>query len=116
MLKPKRGEIWLARFPFTDLTTTKLRPALILAIHRKDVLVMGIFSRVLDGILSKTWVLVEDNHPKFQITGLKKSSLLKAEKIAVVHESVLQRKLGVLPADIMVQAEEALKRALHITS
>jgi mRNA interferase MazF len=51
MLKPKRGEIWLARFPFTDLTTTKLRPALILAMHRKDVIVMGIFSRVSDGIL-----------------------------------------------------------------
>ncbi|GAG24394.1 unnamed protein product, partial [marine sediment metagenome] len=30
MLRPERGEVWLVRFPFTDLTSTKLRPALVL--------------------------------------------------------------------------------------
>ncbi|MGA7874882.1 MAG: hypothetical protein WCA08_04405 [Desulfoferrobacter sp.] len=45
MRRPERGEIWLVRFPFTDLTTTKLRPALVLAVHGEDVIVMGIFSR-----------------------------------------------------------------------
>jgi hypothetical protein len=25
----KRGEIWLVRFPFTDLSSTKVRPAVV---------------------------------------------------------------------------------------
>ena len=27
MVRPRRGEVWLVQFPFTDLTSTKLRPA-----------------------------------------------------------------------------------------
>ena len=33
MSKPQPEEIWLVRFPFSALTSAKLRPALILAIH-----------------------------------------------------------------------------------
>ena len=29
MMMPKRGEIWLVRFPFSDLTSAKPRPALV---------------------------------------------------------------------------------------
>ena len=115
MPKPKRGEVWLVRFPFTDLTSTKLRPALALAVHGEDVIVLGIFSRVLPGALHKTWVRIEESHPEFARSGLKKTSLLKAEKIAVVHESVFQRKLGSLPPDLMAQVQEALKRALLVS-
>ena len=115
MPKPKRGEVWLVRFPFTDLTPAKLRPALIWATHGEDIIIMGIFSRVYVGALHETWVLISERHPKFSQIGLKKDSLLKAEKIAVVHESILQRKLGVLPRDIMAQVEKALKMALLLT-
>jgi mRNA interferase MazF len=115
MPKPKRGEVWLVRFPFTDLTSAKLRPALVLAVHGEDVIVVGIFSRVPAGTLRKTWVRIEDSHPVFARVGLKKTSLLKAEKIAVVHESVFQRKVGSLPPDLMAQVQEALKRALLIS-
>lgn len=110
MPKPKRGEVWLVRFPFTDLASTKLRPALVLAVHGEDIIVMGIFSRIPAATLRKTWVCIEDRHHAFPRSGLKKASLLKAEKIAVIHESVFQRKLGSLR-----QAQEALKRALLIS-
>ena len=112
MPKPKHGEVWLVRFPFTDLTSTKLRPALVVAIHGEDAIVVGIFSRVPTGKLRKTWVLIDNKHPHFSQTGLKKFSLLKAEKIAVIHESVLIKKLGQLTPDIMTQVQKALKRAL----
>ena len=35
MSKPQPGEIWLVRFPFSDLTAAKLKPALILGVHRE---------------------------------------------------------------------------------
>ena len=100
------------RFPFSDLATTKLRPALVLAIHGEDVIVIGIFSRLPAGVLPKTWVRVEERHAAFARTGLKKTSVLKTEKIAVVHRSVFHRKLGTLPPDLMAQGQTALKRAL----
>ena len=112
MPKPKRGELWLVRFPFTDLTSTKPRPALVVAVHREDAIVLGIFSRVPAGTLRRSWVLMEDKHPAFPQTGLKKTSLLKAEKIAVVHESVFQKRLGRLAPDVVAQVQEALKQAL----
>jgi len=48
MMMPKRGEIWLVRFPFSDLSSAKLRPALVWAIHGEDVILIGIFSRIPD--------------------------------------------------------------------
>ncbi len=116
MPRRERGEIWLVRFPFTDLTASKLRPALVWAIHGEDVIVMGIFSRLPAGASRRTWVLLEDRHPAFPRMGLKKTSLLKVEKIAVVHESVFQRKLGDLPPDLISRAEVALKRALRLAA
>jgi len=115
MPKPKPGEVWLVRFPFSDLTSAKVRPALVVAIHREDAIVVGIFSRMPAGTLRKTWVRLDDRHPAFSQTGLKKRSLLRAEKIAVVHESVFQKKLGELAPDMMVKAQESLKRALLLS-
>jgi len=65
--------------------------------------------------LRRTWLLIEDHHAQFHGTGLKQTSLLRAEKIAVVHQSVFQRKLGSLPQDLITRAESALKAALHIS-
>ena len=115
MVKPRRGEVWLVRFPFTDLTSTKLRPALVWAVHGEDIIVLGIFSRVPARTFRKSWLLIEDQHSDFSQIGLKKTSVVKAEKIAVVHESVFQKKLGSLPTKVMVQVQKALERALLIS-
>jgi mRNA interferase MazF len=115
MPKPRPGDVWLVRFPFSDLSSTKLRPALVWAVHGEDVIVMGIFSRVPTGPMRRTWVHVEDRLAAFPQTGLKKTSLLKAEKVAVVHESVFQRKLGTFSPDLKSQVQEALKAALLIS-
>ncbi|NCO38772.1 MAG: MazF family transcriptional regulator [Armatimonadetes bacterium CG_4_10_14_3_um_filter_66_18] len=115
MPSPRIGEVWLVRFPFTDLRSAKLRPALVLAVHDQDAVVVGIFSRVPAGTLRKTWLLMDANAPSFQRTGLMKTSVLKAEKIAVVHQSVFQRKLGKLAPDLLAQVRQAVKRALLLS-
>jgi len=74
--------------------------------------VLGIFSRLRPTLPRATWVKIEDRHAGFARTGLKRTSVLKCEKIAVVHQSVFQRRLGRLPRDLMSQAVAALKRAL----
>jgi mRNA interferase MazF len=102
----------VVRFPFTDLHTTKLRPAIVISAFGEDVIVVGVFSRVLPGPLRDTWLLIPERASYFAQTGLKKSSLVKAEKIAIIHRSVLYRKIGSVPAEIMAQIGEKLKKAL----
>ncbi len=115
MTKPKILEIWLVRFPFSDLTSTKLRPALVLAEHREDLIILGIFSKIPVGEIRETWVLISDTHPDFSQTGLKKISLIRADKIATVNESVFQRQLGSLPSNLLTVVQAALKRSLNIS-
>ena len=78
-------------------------------------MVLGIFSRVPTGSLRETWVRIEEHQLSFPQSGLKKTSVLKAEKIATIHNSVFQRKLGSLSKDTLKQVEEALKRALILS-
>ena len=61
--QPNYSEIWLVRFPFSDLTSTKLRPALVIARHRQELIILGIFSKIPSGNLRDTWVLLPDNYP-----------------------------------------------------
>lgn len=114
MSKPQLGEIWLVRFPFSDLTSSKLRPALILAVHREEVIILGIFSKIPAGGLQNVWVLIEDSDAHFAQIGLKKTSLIRADKVATVSTSVFQRKLGDLSADLSIKVQEALKIALNL--
>ena len=88
MTKPKHHEVWLVRFPFSNLTSTKLRPALVIAVHREELIILGIFSKIPVSDLRENWVLISDTHPEFLQTGLKKTSLIRADKIATVDESV----------------------------
>jgi mRNA interferase MazF len=65
--------------------------------------------------LRETWVLISDIHREFPQTGLKKTSLIRADKIATVNESVFQRQLGILPSDILTLVQAALKKSLNIS-
>jgi mRNA-degrading endonuclease toxin of MazEF toxin-antitoxin module len=95
MSNPKAAEIWLVRFPFSDLSTTKLRPALVLAVHREEQIILGIFSKIPPG---EWW----------------ETSVIRTDKIATVNQSVFQQKLGILPSDILNQVQTALKKSLNI--
>ena len=110
----ERGEVWLARFPFTDLSSTKVRPVVVLAVFGEDVVVVGVFSRVPARPLRETWVLIEEGERNFAQTGLAKTSVVKAEKLAIVHCSVLQRRLGYVPPALMSSIGIALKKALYL--
>jgi mRNA interferase MazF len=47
-------------------------------------------------------------------TGLKKTSLIRADKIATVNKTVFVKKLGTLPIDIIPLVQLALKKALNL--
>ena len=117
MSKYQRGDVVLVRFPFTDLSSSKFRPALVISSFREDYIIIGIFSRRLSRKkLPGTWLLIPEESEDFFSTGLKKTSVLKAEKIATVHYSVIERKLGKFSKSRIQQVEQVLLKALGINA
>jgi mRNA interferase MazF len=113
-MTPKIREIWLVSFPFSDLSTTKLRPALVIATHREEAIILGIFSKIPVEKFKETWVVIDEHHLDFQETGLKKTSLIRADKIATVNEFVFHKKLGLLSINLMNKVNSALKKSLNL--
>ncbi|NCO76231.1 MAG: type II toxin-antitoxin system PemK/MazF family toxin [Cyanobacteria bacterium] len=111
---PKIRKIWLVSFPFSYLSATKLRPALVMANHKEEVIILGIFSIIPDENLRETWVLISENDREFKQTGLKKMSLIRGDKIATLSKFIFQKKLGILSSDLMEKVNLALKKSLNL--
>jgi len=93
---PQRGEIVLARFPFTNQVGTKIRPVLVLVEvpgPYRDFLVMFISSQRRQAIPNVDFIL-EPTHPAFAGTGLKVASVFKAAKVATLSEALILGPIG----------------------
>jgi mRNA interferase MazF len=92
-----KGEIVLVPFPFTDLSQTKLRPAVVLWADTtgNDVTLCFISSQNIDNLHSSEFLL-NSSDPEFQGTGLKISSKVRVTRIATVEKSLVSRRLGKL--------------------
>lgn len=89
------GSIVLARFPFTDLSGDKRRPALVVSRdndRRPDLVVCFITSVPRSG--PDMAVL-----PAAPGSGLKVPSVVRFDKIATLDRTVIAGKLGAAPAD-----------------
>jgi mRNA interferase MazF len=83
-----RGEIIWVKFPFSDATTAKLRPALIISndlVNRTgDYLLMQITSHIRNDKLS---LLIKESD--FSGGPLLKQSELRLHKVFILHESLI---------------------------
>jgi len=64
-----KGKMILVPFPFTDLTTAKLRPALVIYEGKKDVVIAFVSSKV-PSALSDVDVLITKKQAGFSKTGI----------------------------------------------
>jgi mRNA interferase MazF len=90
------GEIYLAKFPFGDVSGMKLRPVLLLTSPTgpmSEVLVAYISSVVATQLLRSDLIL-DLAAPEFRTTNLKVRSALRLHKLATIHDSNLARYLG----------------------
>jgi len=90
-----KGKIVLIPFPFTDLTSTKLRPALVLHEGDADIIVAFISSK-LPKKPSPSDVIITERNPEYAPTGLKVSSVIKLDKVATLSREMVLGEIGEL--------------------
>jgi mRNA interferase MazF len=114
----KRGSVVLIRYPFTDLTGAKVRPALVLTPDHllsrlEDVLCLFISSAVPEELLPTDFVL-GPGHVSFLKTGLKRRSVLRMHKLALLHKALVLRVLGEGEQVLMHEVNQRLRLALGL--
>ena len=93
---PTRGEVVLARFPFTDGSGTKLRPVLVLAPvpgPHDDYLVLFISSQLRIAVADVD-MLLGRQHPAFRASGLRVPSVLRIGKLSTISNALIVGPLG----------------------
>lgn len=70
----KPGDVVLVKFPFTDLVSSKVRPAIVITAKEADVIILGVFSKIPENI-QESYFLIDETDDYFVKTGLKKDLL-----------------------------------------
>ena len=106
-----KHKVVLVPFPFDDLSSAKVRPAVCLteAIgQHKHIVLAFITSRVPDELLSTDLVFKETDY-EFSETGLRVSSTLQLHRMMTVTTNIIVRELGSLPVPRQEEVEAKLK-------
>ena len=104
------GEVVLVFFPFSDLSDSKLRPALVLAeSSRKDWILCQITSNPYGDPHS---IPISEND--FQSGNLHRNSFVRPRKLFTASESVISRKMGQLKWDKTAEILDSLQELFTI--
>lgn len=112
----KRGAVVLTPFPFTDLSATKVRPAVVVspADRPGEDVILAFISSVKPPTLLPTDLLIEASHPDFPRSGLKAASIVKCDKLATVQRRIILGELGILSPALLVELNTRLRVALGL--
>ncbi len=109
-----RYKIVLVRFPFDDLSSTKVRPALCLTevLGARRYVVVAFISSQVPLSLEITDFVIDDQHADFAQTGLRTTSVVSLQRMLSVPENLILRELGVLPELLREQIKAKLAAIL----
>jgi len=104
MVKPVIGLVVLVRFPFSDLSASKLRPAVVVASSgRGDWVCAQITSNPYSDSLA-----VELSNVDFQIGSLNRLSYVRPGKLFTANHSLFSRSVGEITESKLHQVREAI--------
>lgn len=104
-------KVVLVPFPFDDLSSNKVRPAVCLTDHigpHHHVILAFITSRVSGKPLASDLVLNSDD-PDFAFTGLRVSSMLQLHRLMTATTALIRRKLGQLSPGMQKEVNKRLQ-------
>ncbi len=113
----KFGTIVLIPFPFTDLTSVKLRPALIISTknHGEDIIVSFITS-VNRSRKTKSDFIYKTKDKYFEKSGLKINSVFRFDKIATLNKKLILGEIGTIHPSILIKMKKSFSRAFGFLS
>ncbi|WP_107670613.1 type II toxin-antitoxin system PemK/MazF family toxin [Cyanothece sp. BG0011] len=111
----KKGDIVLVPFPFSNLSISKLRPAVVLWVDVSgiDITVCFISSQNVN-IISPEEFLIDKSDPEFSKTGLKVTSKVRVAKIVTIQRNLIKRKLSKLENNFLQKLDQCLKDTFQI--
>lgn len=109
MVTPSAGSVVLVRFPFSDLTNSKLRPAVVLAAAKKgDWVLCQITSKPHSD--SRAIELVSSSFAKGSLRAV---SYARPGKLFTANQNLITRQIGTLKNDPFTQIVDAVIRLLR---
>ena len=111
----QRGDVVLIPFPFTDLTATKTRPAVVVSsatYHnvRSELLLAYVSSQTAKAIAPIDYMLND-----WQAAGLLKPSFVRP-KIAAIEPKLVVHQVGQLSSQDLDEIDRRLRRAMDLTA
>lgn len=107
---PKKGTIVLIPFPFTDLSSHKVRPAVVLSHGLKgDDVVLAFISSQKIKRKETTDVVIAQTSKGFTETGLKADSIVRISKIATLDKKIMLGTLGVVSKGTSAEIDAKIK-------
>lgn len=112
----ERGKIILVPFPFTDLSSQKIRPAVIVsrAVEGSPDTIVAFISSV-SFRASQDHVILQPSHADFKKTGLKTGSTIRCDKLATLDKTIVLGEVGTLSKSLVARMNKALCHALAIS-
>lgn len=111
----QRGDVVLIPFPFTDLTATKTRPAVVVSsavyhAHRPEILLAYVSSQLTKATPSIDYVLKD-----WKQVGLPKPSFVRP-KVAAIEPTLVVHQVGQLSALDLSELDRRLRLAMSLTA
>lgn len=113
-----KGKIVLIPFPFDDLSSSKVRPALCLTnpIGQYRHIIVAFITSQNPRDFSEADLLVETTHSDFAATGLRVTSVLRLHRLVTLPVDMIQRELGQLSFALLKQVAERLLHLFELNS
>ena len=111
-----KNKIVLVPFPFDDLSSTKVRPAVCLTDEIKPYghIVLAFITSRISQNPSDTDFIIDLKDADFSQTGLKVSSTVRLHRLMTVSKKIIKRELGELSRNQQVEIKNRLRKLFSI--
>lgn len=109
----KQREIVLVPFPYSDLSSTKRRPVLIVSNDNYNQNFQDVVVCVITSNLYKDNYSVELKNKDLEIGVLPESSIIKAHKLFTIHQNKIIKKFSVVKAEYFEKIGDKIKHLIE---
>ncbi len=109
-----RNDVVLVRFPFSDLSGSKLRPALVVGRPLGDDVILAFMTTREATAEARAEHALAPTDAEFALTGLKARSRIRLNKLATLHRALVRRRLGRIGPRTKAHVDRALRYTLEL--